>query len=417
MSKFIVKNSGKLNGTVRTEGAKNAALPIISASLLSGGECKLSNMPNVNDIALISEILCKLGGKLSNLSDSEIKINASELKSVKPPYDLVSGLRASFLVMGPLLAREGKAVVSLPGGCRIGTRPVDLHLKGFREMGAEISQSHGVITAKAKRLYGAEIYLDYPSVGATENIMMAATLAEGTTIINNAATEPEIVDLASFLRKMGAKIKGDGTEKITVIGVNSMRAADYSVMPDRIEAGTYLVAAAACGGEVTVKGCKPAHLKPITAKLTEMGAEITEGSGAVKIKTDGRLKAADISTLPYPGFPTDMQAQFSALLSISDGTSIVKETVFENRFLYAGSLKRMGANIKTEGRSAIIEGEKQLTGAPVEATDLRAGAALVIAALSAKGSSEISEIEHIDRGYFHMDEKLNSLGANIIREP
>lgn len=417
MSKFIVKNSGKLSGTIKIEGAKNAALPIISASLLSGGECRLTNVPNVNDIILISEILCKLGGKLSNLSNSELKIDTSKLKSVKPPYDLVSGLRASFLVMGPLLAREGKAVVSLPGGCRIGTRPVDLHLKGFREMGAEISQSHGVITAKAKRLYGAEIYLDYPSVGATENIMMAATLAEGTTIINNAATEPEITDLAAFLRKMGAKIKGDGTEKITVIGVNSMHGAEYSVMPDRIEAGTYLVAAAAAGGDVTVKGCKPAHLKPITAKLTEMGAEITEGSGSVKIKTDGRLKAADISTLPYPGFPTDMQAQFSALLSTSDGTSIVKETVFENRFLYAGSLKRMGANIKTEGRSAIIEGEKQLTGAPVEATDLRAGAALVIAALSAKGSSEISEIEHIDRGYFHMDEKLNSLGANIIREP
>lgn len=417
MSKFIVKNSGKLSGTIKIEGAKNAALPIISASLLSGGECRLTNVPNVNDIILISEILCKLGGKLSNLSNSELKIDTSKLKSVKPPYDLVSGLRASFLVMGPLLAREGKAVVSLPGGCRIGTRPVDLHLKGFREMGAEISQSHGVITAKAKRLYGAEIYLDYPSVGATENIMMAATLAEGTTIINNAATEPEITDLAAFLRKMGAKIKGDGTEKITVIGVNSMHGAEYSVMPDRIEAGTYLVAAAAAGGDVTVKGCKPAHLKPITAKLTEMGAEITEGSGSVKIKADGRLKAADISTLPYPGFPTDMQAQFSALLSTSDGTSIVKETVFENRFLYAGGLKRMGANIKTEGRSAIIEGEKQLTGAPVEATDLRAGAALVIAALSAKGSSEISEIEHIDRGYFHMDEKLNSLGANIIREP
>ena len=245
MSKFIVKNSGKLSGSIRIDGAKNAALPIISASLLSGGECGLTNVPSVSDIALIREILCKLGCKLSNLSDSELKIDTSKLKSVKPPYDLVSGLRASFLVMGPLLAREGKAVVSLPGGCRIGTRPVDLHLKGFREMGAEISQSHGVITAKARRLYGAEIYLDYPSVGATENIMMAATLAEGTTVINNAATEPEIVDLASFLRKMGAKIKGDGTEKITVIGVNSMHGADYSVMPDRIEAGTYLVAAAA----------------------------------------------------------------------------------------------------------------------------------------------------------------------------
>lgn len=417
MSKFIIKNSGKLNGIIKTEGAKNAALPIISASLLSGGECRLTNVPKVSDIVLINEILYKLCGKKSDFENSDMIIDASKLKSVKPPYDLVSGLRASFLVMGPLLAREGKAVVSLPGGCKIGTRPVDLHLKGFREMGAEISQSHGVITAKAKRLYGAEIYLDYPSVGATENIMMAATLAEGATIINNAATEPEITDLASFLRKMGAKIKGDGTEKITVAGVNSMHGADYSVMPDRIEAGTYLVAAAASGGEVTVKGCKPAHLKPITAKLTEMGAEITEGSGFVKIKADGRLKAADISTLPYPGFPTDMQAQFSALLSTSEGTSIVKETVFENRFLYAGGLKRMGANIKTEGRSAIIEGEKQLTGAPVEATDLRAGAALVIAALSAKGKCEISEIEHIDRGYFHMDEKLNSLGANITREP
>lgn len=417
MSKFIVKNGGKLNGTIKAEGAKNSALPIISASLLTSEKCTLENIPFVSDISLMFEILYELGVNLSKISQNCVEINASKLKSVKPSYDLVSGLRASFLVMGSLLAREGKAIVSLPGGCRIGTRPVDLHLKGFREMGAEISQSHGIITARAQKLRGAEIYLDYPSVGATENILMAATLAQGTTIINNAATEPEISDLASFLRKMGAKIKGDGTEKITINGVDELCGASYSIMPDRIEAGTYLVAAAATGGSVTIKNCKPAHIKPITAKLGEMGALITEGNNFVRIDSDKRLKAADISTLPYPGFPTDMQAQFSALLSIADGTSIVKETVFENRFMYASALKRMGANIKTEGRSAIIEGEKQLTGAPVEATDLRAGAALVIAALSAKGSSEISEIEHIDRGYFHMDEKLNSLGAHIIREP
>lgn len=417
MSKFIVKNSGNLNGTIKTEGAKNSALPIISASLLTSEKCTLENIPFVSDISLMCEILYELGVNLSKISQNCVEINASKLKSVKPSYDLVSGLRASFLVMGSLLAREGKAVISLPGGCRIGTRPVDLHLKGLREMGAEITQSHGIITARAQRLCGAEIYLDYPSVGATENILMAATLAQGTTIINNAATEPEISDLASFLRKMGAKIKGDGTERITICGVDNLHGASYSIMPDRIEAGTYLVAAAATGGSVTIKNCKPAHIKPITAKLGEMGAIITEGNNFVRIDSDKRLKSADISTLPYPGFPTDMQAQFSALLSIADGTSIVKETVFENRFMYASALKRMGANIKTEGRSAIIEGEKQLTGAPVEATDLRAGAALVIAALSAKGSSEISEIEHIDRGYFHMDEKLNSLGAHIIREP
>lgn len=417
MAKFIVNCNGRLNGTVKIEGAKNAALPILCATLLTEGACRISNIPYVNDISLIREILCNLGGNLSNLEGGIITADMKKVRSVKPPYELVSGLRASFLVMGPLLARFGRAVVSLPGGCKIGTRPVDLHLKGFREMGAKITQSHGVVTARAEKLHGAEIYLDYPSVGATENILSAAATADGTTVINNAATEPEIVDLACFLRKMGADIKGDGTEKITVCGTPALFGADYSVMPDRIEAGTYLVAAAAVGGDVCVENCNPEQLKSITAKLSEMGAQISVGENFVRLKSNGRLKSADISTMPYPGFPTDMQAQFAALLSVSEGTGIVKETVFENRFLYAASLKRMGASIKTEGRSAVIEGQNRLTGAPVEATDLRAGAALVIAALSAKGSSEISEIQHIERGYFRMDEKLNALGANITRIP
>ncbi len=416
MSKFYVEKSEPLRGEVEVSGAKNSALPIIAACILAGDICKLSNIPYVSDINAMLEILELLGCNVCIGKGGKLTVNSSHIKQTVAPYSYVSKLRASFLVTGPLLATSGKATVSFPGGCQIGSRPVDLHLKGFEALGAKVSQSHGTVTVKAKKLVGSKIYLDYPSVGATENIMMAACLAEGTSYIENAATEPEISDLAKFLRKMGAKISGDGTETIEIKGVENLHGASHTVIPDRIEAGTYLAAAAITGGDVTVLGINPEHMIPITAKLCEMGGEITADTGKIRVNVSQRLRASDISTMPHPGFPTDMQAQFSALLSICDGTSIIRETVFENRFLHVNGLKRMGANIRTEGRSAVIEGTKRLTGAPVEATDLRAGAALVLAGLAAAGTTEISEIEHIDRGYFKIDEKLGSLGAKITRE-
>lgn len=417
MGKFVIEKSGPLSGEITIPGAKNAALPILAATVLTQDECRVSNLPGVSDVNSMLDILCFLGADIGEEKKSKISIKSNNISKYEVPYTLAGRLRASFLVMGPLLARFGKATVSLPGGCQIGTRPVDLHLKGFSLMGAKITQSHGVVTAKAKKLVGERVYLDFPSVGATENIMMAATLADGVTTIENAATEPEICDLARFLRKMGAKISGDGSETIEITGVEFLKGVSHSIIPDRIEAGTLLAAAAITGGEITANGIICDHLVPVTAKLCEMGAEVTESKNSITIKSGGKLNAVDVSTLPYPGFPTDMQAQFAALLSIADGTSIIRETVFENRFMHIASLKRMGANIKTDGRSAIIEGTKSLTGAPVEASDLRAGAALVIAGLAAKGKTEISEIEHIERGYFRLDEKLNALGAKILRKP
>ena len=417
MGRFIVEKCRQLNGTVSAVGAKNAALPILAATVLAGGECRLSNIPDVSDVRDMLEILEYLGCGIGDLKKGKIIIDSKKIRKTEAPFSYATRLRASFLIMGPLLGRFGRAVAAFPGGCKIGTRPVDLHLKGFAQMGARISQSHGIVTAKAKKLHGAKIYLDFPSVGATENIMMAATMADGITVIDNAATEPEITDLAKFLRKMGAKISGDGTETIEITGCDELYGAGYSIIPDRIEVGTLLSAVAISGGDVTVDGVVCEHLTPVTAKLTEMGAEISELKNAIRIKMESRLCSADISTLPYPGFPTDMQAQFSALLSVADGTGIIRETVFENRFLHLGFLKRMGANIKTDGRTAVIVGTKFLTGAPVEATDLRAGAALVLAGLAARGTTEISEIEHIERGYCRLDEKLNSLGANISRLP
>lgn len=417
MGKYVIEKSMPLCGEVSIPGAKNAALPVLAATLLTEDECRISNLPDVNDVFSMFDILSFLGSVIGDKKKSKVSIKNDKIIKFEVPYNLAGRLRASFLVMGPMLARFQRAVVSLPGGCQIGTRPVDLHLKGLSLMGAKITQSHGVVTAKAKELKGERVYLDFPSVGATENIMMAATLARGVTTIENAATEPEICDLAKFLRKMGAKITGDGTETIEISGVEKLKGAAHSIIPDRIEAGTLLAAAAITGGEITANGIICDHLVPVTAKLSEMGTEITELKNSIKLKSTGKLSAVDVSTLPYPGFPTDMQAQFSALLSIADGTSIIRETVFENRFMHISSLKRMGANIKTDGRSAIIEGARFLTGAPVEATDLRAGAALVIAALAAKGKTEISEIEHIERGYCRLDEKLNSLGAKILRKP
>lgn len=325
-------------------------------------------------------------------------------------------MRASFLVMGPLLTKMGCAKIYLPGGCAIGSRPVDLHLKGFAAMGAEISQGHGYMDVKSNgKLIGSKIYLDFPSVGATENIMMAAVLADGQTIIENSATEPEIVDLANYLSMMGADVKGAGTDTIRIIGVSELRGKNYTVIPDRIEAGTFMIAAAITGGDVLIENVVPDHLKPVTAKLTEAGVEVSEEISSIRVKAGEKLKAIDIKTLPYSGFPTDMQAQMTSLMSKAEGTSVIIETIFENRFMHICELKRMGANIKIEGRTAIIEGMSKLTGAQVKASDLRAGAALILAGLASEGSTEISNIEHIDRGYDSIDTKLRELGSNITR--
>jgi UDP-N-acetylglucosamine 1-carboxyvinyltransferase len=351
-----------------------------------------------------------------NSKSGVINLSAPGQLEHEAPYELVCKMRASFLVMGPLLARLGKVHVPLPGGCAIGSRPVDLHLKGFTALGAEIVQEHGFVSAKAKKLVGAKIYLDFPSVGATENIMMAATMAEGTTVIENSAVEPEIVDLANFLNSAGAQIRGAGTGTIRINGVKHINGTDHTVIPDRIEAGTFMIAAGVTGGDITVTNVVVDHLKSLIAKLKEVNLLVDEEGEGIRVIGEGRkLKAADVKTLPYPGFPTDMQAQFMSLLAISEGTSIVTETLYENRFMHVGELKRMGADIKIESRSAVIEGVRELTGAQVKATDLRAGAALVLAGLRARGSTEIGDIYHIERGYCEFDTKLKSLGAKITR--
>lgn len=417
MSRFIITAGRPLKGKVRISGAKNSVLPIIAASLLTDGKSVIEEIPYLNDVRIMCELIESLGAKVE-LSDDRMRlgINCGSLSNATAPYELVNKLRASFLVMGPLLARTGSTRISLPGGCAIGSRPVDLHLKGFTAMGAVITQGHGYIEARARsRLSGAKIYLDFPSVGATENIMMAGALAQGQTTIENAAIEPEVVDLATYLTSMGADIKGAGTDTIKINGVRELSAANHAVIPDRIEAGTFMVAAAITGGDVVIENVVPDHLKPVSAKLKEAGIEISEELTSIHVQA-GELKAVDIKTHPYPGFPTDMQSQMTSLLSRACGTSMVIETIFENRFMHISELKRMGANIKVEGRSAIIEGCERLTGAQVKATDLRAGAALVIAGLAAEGCTEITDIEHIERGYMNMENKLASLGASIKRE-
>jgi UDP-N-acetylglucosamine 1-carboxyvinyltransferase len=416
LGKIVIYKSPPLTGTVRVSGAKNSVLPILAASLLSTEKCILEEVPDLNDVDVICEVLTCLGADLKRTERDKIEINSAAIDNFEAPYELVRKMRASFLVMGPLLARMGEARISMPGGCAIGTRPIDLHLKGFKALGAEITLGHGFVEAKASRLKGAKIYLDFPSVGATENIMMAAVLAEGQTIIENAAEEPEITDLANFLNKMGAQVMGAGTDTIKINGVSRLRGATHAVIPDRIEAGTYMVAAAITGGNVLVDNVVADHLKPVIAKLKECNADIIEEGNGIRVIGRGRPKAVDIKTLPYPGFPTDMQAQFMALLSVAEGTSVVIETVFENRFMHIRELERMGANIKIEGRSAILEGKQSLFGAPVKATDLRAGAALILAGLVAEGKTEISNTKHIDRGYVDIEEKLRALGAEIYRE-
>lgn len=417
MSRLIIKEGKPLKGRVRASGAKNSVLPIIAASLLADGKSTIYEIPYLNDVKIMCELVKYLGASVEISEDStRLEISCRTLSDSTAPYELVNKMRASFLVAGPLLARTGAARISLPGGCAIGSRPIDLHLKGFTALGASITQGHGYIEAKKSgRLKGGKIYLDFPSVGATENIMMAASLAEGATTIENAAIEPEIVDLATFLTTMGAEIKGAGTDTIKISGVKELKPACHTIIPDRIEAGTFMVAAAITGGDVVVENVVTDHLKPISAKLREAGVEVSEELSSVHVK-GGNVKAVDIKTHPYPGFPTDMQSQMTSLLSVASGTSMVIETVFENRFMHVSELKRMGACIKVEGRSAIIEGCGKLTGAEVKATDLRAGAALILAGLTAEGTTEITNVEHIDRGYIKIDEKLRSLGADIVRE-
>jgi UDP-N-acetylglucosamine 1-carboxyvinyltransferase len=419
MEKLLIQGGNKLNGTIKVGGAKNAVLPIIAATLLTEGQCRILGVPKLTDVYTIGTVLESLGAKVTiqddETQDDEMQITAEKIISSEAAYEYVRRMRASFLVMGPLLARTGKAVISLPGGCAIGTRPIDLHLKGFKALGAKIEYGQGYIEAKADKLIGSRIYLDFPSVGATENIMMAATLAEGTTILENSAEEPEIVDLANLLNSMGAKIKGAGTKIIRIEGQPSLRGTTHNVIPDRIEAGTYMAAAAIAGGNVLVDNVIVDHLKPVVAKLKEAGVEIKEEDNGVRVISNGQLKGVDIKTLPYPGYPTDMQAQMMALMTVAQGTSVITETVFENRFMHVNELKRMGAKIKTEGHTAIVEGVPKLCGAQVKATDLRAGAALVIAGLVAEGHTEVSNLNHLDRGYYKLEQKLRTIGADITR--
>ena len=417
MEKLIVKGGNRLVGAVKTSGAKNAVLPIIAASILGTTPSHLDEVPMLEDVHTISEVLKCLGLAVECSPEKNVlDIDSTEITSYEAPYELVRTMRASFLVMGPLLARIGKARISMPGGCAIGARPIDIHLKGFEALGVKIEQGHGYIEASAPEgLKGTSIYFDFPSVGATENIMMAASLAEGTTILENAAEEPEIVDLANYLNKMGAKIRGAGTDTIRIEGVEKLHGADYTIVPDRIEAGTYMIAAAMTGGDVVVENVLPEHQKPLIAKLREAGAVVEEDIDKVRVIGKNPLKAVSIKTLPYPGFPTDMQAQMMAMMVIAEGRSKVTETVFENRFMHVVELNRMGAQISTEGRSAVIDGPCKLTGCDVRATDLRAGAAMILAGLVAEGTTRIGDLHHIDRGYENIVAKLKKLGADIER--
>ncbi|MBQ9931325.1 MAG: UDP-N-acetylglucosamine 1-carboxyvinyltransferase [Firmicutes bacterium] len=417
MAKYIVENSGPLRGEVTISGSKNAVLPILAASILAGDACEISDVPNLLDVDVMCKLLRSLGASVEEDYENEIvNVDTKDITTWEAPRDLVTRMRASILVMGPILARQGKVKVSLPGGCSIGLRPIDLHLKGFQSMGAEIEKGPDYVVARADKLKGAKVYLDFPSVGATENIMMAATLAEGVTVIENAAEEPEIVDLANFLNKMGAKVKGAGTNMIRIEGVPALKGTHHAVIPDRIEAGTFMVAAAITRGDLLLKNVVPDHVKSISAKLMECGAVVEDNEDGLRVRGDvNPLIATDIRTLPYPGFPTDMQSQFMALLTTVEGTSMVVETVFENRYMHIGELNRMGADIKIDGRSAVIVGQRPLMGAPVIATDLRAGAALVLAGFRAEGETEISEIYHIERGYSSFEKKLISIGAKIRR--
>ena len=416
MEKLIVKGGKRLVGTVKTSGAKNAVLPIIAASIMGVTPSHFDEVPMLEDVRTISEVLKSLGIKVESKEKNVLDIDSTTINSYEPPCELMRNMRASFFIMGPLLARMGKARIHMPGGCAIGARPVDIHLKGFEALGVVLKQEDGFIEATTPNgLKGATIYFDFPSVGATENVMMAAALAEGVTILENAAEEPEIVALANYLNKMGAKVRGAGTDVIRIEGVKELRGADYTIIPDRIEAGTYMIAAAMTGGDVIVDNVLPEHQKPLIAKLREAGAIVEEDIDKVRVIGTGSLKGVSVKTLPYPGFPTDMQAQIMAMMVVSEGNSRVTETVFENRFMHVAELNRMGAKITTADRSANIEGPAKLVGCDVRATDLRAGAAMILAGLVAEGETRIGDLFHIDRGYEDIVEKLRNLGADIER--
>ena len=418
MEKLVIRGGNPLRGKVKISGAKNAVLPIIAATLLGQDTVSvLDEVPDLDDVHTISTVLTALGVSAEYNRDArQLTVSALNITDTEAPYELVRKMRASFLIMGPLLARCGKAKISLPGGCAIGTRPIDLHLKGFEALGAKIKIGHGFIEATAPDgLIGTRVYLDFPSVGATENILMAASMAKGQTVLENPAQEPEIVDLANYLNVMGAKIRGAGTNVIKIDGRDKLVGRGYTIIPDRIEAGTYMVAAAMTQGDVYIENAISEHLKPVIAKLKEAGVNIEESIDGVRVYADKRPKAVDIKTMPYPGFPTDMQAQFMAMLAVAEGSGLVTETVFENRFMHVDELKRMGANIKIDGRTSIVTGVGRLTGCQVKATDLRAGAAMVLAGLVAEGETQVGYLHHIDRGYDCLVDKLTSLGADIRR--
>lgn len=419
MENILVKAAGPLKGSVKIDGAKNSALPIIAASLLGTEPIVLEGVPKLDDVEVILKVLESLGAKVKYLDEHTVEIDSSNLNGYETPYELMSKMRASFLVMGPLLARFGHTKTSLPGGCAIGARPIDLHLKGFKALGANLEVNDTKIGASAEQgLIGSTIYLDFPSVGATQNIMMAATMAKGRTIIENPAKEPEIVDLANFLNKLGANVKGAGTASIIVEGVDKLGGATHNIIPDRIEAATFMVAAAITGGDIIVENCINQHMMPVIAKLKEVGCEVLENEDEDMVRviaTGKKLNATEIKTLPYPGFPTDVQAQFMALTTVLEGQSKVTETVFENRFMHVEELQKMGALIVTEGKEARIAGVPKLKGATVKATDLRAGAALILAGMVAHGTTRVTEVYHIDRGYEDIVGKLKAVGANIER--
>lgn len=415
MDKLLIKGGKPLKGEVEISGAKNAALPVMAASLLASGKNILKRIPDLRDVRTMGRLLSNMGAVFEYRSGAAA-INSSNINNLEAPYELVKTMRASVLVLGPLIARFGKAKVSLPGGCAIGARPINMHLMALEKMGAHINLESGYVIAKSKRLKGASIYFDIPTVTGTENIMMAASIAKGTTILENAAREPEVVDIANCLISMGARIKGAGESVIEIEGVDELKPINnYSVIPDRIEAGTFIAIAGITKGDLLLKGCRPDHLDAVIMKLKDAGMSFKKTDKGLRVSASERLTAMDVKTMPYPGFPTDMQAQFMALMTTANGTSVIKESIFENRFMHVAELKRMGADISIEGGTATIRGGSKLKGAPVMATDLRASASLVVAALCAEGASEIHRIYHLDRGYESMDDKLKKIGADIKR--
>ncbi|KHO61689.1 MULTISPECIES: UDP-N-acetylglucosamine 1-carboxyvinyltransferase [Thermoanaerobacter] len=414
MEKFIIKGGKPLKGSVQISGAKNSAVAILPAALLADTPSVIDNLPDIKDIELLAQMIRHLGGKVEK-KKHEVIIDPTGLNSFYPPRDLASQMRASYYLIGALLSKFNEAVIAMPGGCNIGVRPIDQHIKGFEALGAKTTIEHGLIRIKAEKLMGNHIYFDVASVGATINLMLASVKAKGVTILENCAKEPHVVDVANFLNAMGANIKGAGTDTIKITGVDKLYGCHYTIIPDQIEAGTYMVAAAATKGDVYIKGVIPNHLEAIIAKLTEMGIIVEEYDDVIRVRREGPLKHVDIRTLPYPGFPTDMQQPFAVLLALADGISVITENVYENRFKYLNELEKMGAKVRIEGRNAIFEGVEKLTGAPLYATDLRGGAAMVIAGLAAEGTTEVMGVYHIDRGYEAMEVKLQQLGADVVR--